>query len=135
MSELKQYWIRLYVLAAQSCPTLYNPMDCSPPGSSAHGILQVRILEWVAIPFSKVSSQPRNRIWVSWVADRFFTIKATREAEFSYRSMFIYFSLSLTLSNRIRISGVLYLHLKVDRYVSSYKNIWILKCGIFHSHI
>ena len=38
------------VLVAQSCPTLYNPTDCSPPGSSVHGILQARILEWIAIP-------------------------------------------------------------------------------------
>ena len=44
------------VLFAQSCPTLCNPMDCSPPGSSVHGILQARILEWVVIPFSRVSS-------------------------------------------------------------------------------
>ena len=42
---------------AQSCPTLCNPVDCSPPGSSVHGILQARILEWVAIPFSRESSQ------------------------------------------------------------------------------
>ena len=41
------------VLVAHSCPTLGDPMNCSPPGSSVHGILQVRILEWVAIPFSK----------------------------------------------------------------------------------
>ena len=44
------------VLVAQSCPTLCDPMDCSPPGSSIHGILQTRILEWVAIPFSRESS-------------------------------------------------------------------------------
>ena len=43
------------VLVAQSCPTLYDPMDCSPQGSSVHGILQARILEWVAMPFSKGS--------------------------------------------------------------------------------
>ena len=42
----------------QSCLTLYDPMDCSPPGSSVHGILQARILEWVAIPFSRGSSNP-----------------------------------------------------------------------------
>ena len=41
------------VLVAQSCPTLSNPKDCSPPGSPVHGILQARILEWVAIPFSR----------------------------------------------------------------------------------
>ena len=43
-------------LVAKSCLTLCNPMDCSPPGSSVHGILQARILEWVAIPFSRGSS-------------------------------------------------------------------------------
>ena len=43
-------------LVAQSCPTLCNPMDCSPPGSSLHGILQTRILEWVAISFSILQS-------------------------------------------------------------------------------
>ena len=41
------------VLVTQSCPTLCNPMDCSPPGSSVHGVLQARILEWVTIPFSR----------------------------------------------------------------------------------
>ena len=41
------------VFVTQSCLTLYNPMDCSPPGSSVHGILQARRLEWVAIPFSR----------------------------------------------------------------------------------
>ena len=45
---------------AQSCPTLCDPVDCSPPGSSAHGILQSRILEWVAISFSRGSSRPHE---------------------------------------------------------------------------
>ena len=49
-----------FCLVTQSCLTLCNPMDCSPPGSSVHGILQARILEWVAIPFSRGSSQRRN---------------------------------------------------------------------------
>ena len=52
------------VKVTQSCPTLCNPLDCSPPGSSVHGILQARILEWVAIPSSKTSSWPKDRIWV-----------------------------------------------------------------------
>ena len=52
---------KLKVLVSQSCPTLYNPVDCSPPGSSVHGILQARGLEWVAISFSRGSSQPRNQ--------------------------------------------------------------------------
>ena len=49
----------------QSCPTLCKPMDCSPPGSSVHGIFQARVLEWVAISFSRGSSRPRDRTWVS----------------------------------------------------------------------
>ena len=52
----------------QSCPTLCNSMDCSPPGSSVHGILQARILEWVSMPSSRGSSQPRDRIYVSFVS-------------------------------------------------------------------
>ena len=48
------------VQSLQSRPTLGNPMDCSPPGSSVHGIFQARILEWVAISFSRGSSQPRD---------------------------------------------------------------------------
>ena len=48
-------------LVAQSCPTLCDPTDCSPPDSSVHWISQARILEWVAIPFSRGSSQPRDR--------------------------------------------------------------------------
>ena len=45
----------------QLCLTLCDPMDCSPPGSSVHGILQAKILEWVAVPSSRGSSQPRGR--------------------------------------------------------------------------
>ena len=52
----------------QSCPTLCDPIDGSPPGSSIHGILQARILEWVAISFSKGSSQPMDRTHISFVS-------------------------------------------------------------------
>ena len=58
---------------AQSCPTLSDPMDCSLPGSSIHGIFQARVLEWGAIAFSRGSSQPRDRTWVSCTAGRSFT--------------------------------------------------------------
>ena len=63
----------------QSCPTLCNPMDCSLAGSSIHGIFQARILEWVAISFSRRSSWPRDWTWVSRIVGRCFTIWATRE--------------------------------------------------------
>ena len=65
----------------QSHPALWDPMDCSPLGSSVHGILQARILEWVAIPFSRGASWPRNRTWGSCITGKFFTIWATREAK------------------------------------------------------
>ena len=52
-------------LVAQSCPSLCDPVDCSPPGSSIHGILQAGMLEWVVVPFSRRSSRPRDRTHVS----------------------------------------------------------------------
>ena len=65
-------------LVAQLCPTFCHPMDCRPPAFSDHGILQEKILQWVAIPFSGHSSQTRDRTQVSCIAGRFFTIWATR---------------------------------------------------------
>ena len=64
----------LSVCLSQSRPTLCNFMDCSLPGSSVHGILQARILEWVAIPSSRGSSQPRDQTQVSCIAGRFFIV-------------------------------------------------------------
>ena len=63
-----------YVKVAQLCLTLCDPIDCSPPGSFVHGILQARILEWVAVPSSKGSSQLRDWTQVSCIAGRFITI-------------------------------------------------------------
>ena len=68
------------VLVTQSSPTLCDPKDCSPPGSSVHGILQARIVEWVIIPLSRGFSQPRDQSQVSHIAGRFFTIWVTQEA-------------------------------------------------------
>ena len=64
------------------CLTLCDPIDCSPPGFSVHGVLQARILVWGAIPFSRGSSRPRDWTWVSCIAGRFFTVWATREAQY-----------------------------------------------------
>ena len=66
----------LKVKVAQSCLTLCNHMDYT-----VHGILQARILAWVAFPFSRGSSQPRDRTQISHIAGRFFTSSATREAQ------------------------------------------------------
>ena len=55
-------------LCAQSCPTLYNTMDCSSPGSSVHGILQTRMPEWIAISYSRGSSQPGDWTHISCIS-------------------------------------------------------------------
>ena len=74
------YSTNVCMLVAQSCPTLCNTMDWSPLGSSVHEISQVRILHWVAIPFSRASSWPRDWTRVSWIAGKFFILWATRES-------------------------------------------------------
>ena len=69
--KLKQYeWIYICMCAKslQSCPTLWDPVDCSPPGSSVHGISQARILEWVASSFSRRSSWPRDWTHISYLS-------------------------------------------------------------------
>ena len=68
--------VKMNVKVAQSCPTLCNPMDYT-----VYGILQARILEWLAFPFSKGSSQPRDWTQVTCIAGRFFTSWATKEAQ------------------------------------------------------
>ena len=74
LNYLRMRWL------APPCRTFCDPMDCSPPGSSVHGILQARILEWVAMPSSRGSSQARDWTQVSCTAGGLFTIWTTREA-------------------------------------------------------
>ena len=74
------FFLCTYYQSLQSCPTLCDPMDCSPPHSSVHGILQARILECVAISFSRGSSQPRMKFSSPALAGEFFTTSATWEA-------------------------------------------------------
>ena len=66
--------MRIVLLFTQSYRLFVTPMDCSSPGSSVHGILQARILAWVAISFSRRFSRPRDRTRVSYIAGRFITI-------------------------------------------------------------
>ena len=82
---IDSYWmlilnfpIKVKMLVTQSYPTLCDPMDCRPPGPSVHEILQARILEWIAISFSRGSSWPRDWTWVSCLAGRRFNLWATR---------------------------------------------------------
>ena len=76
---MKRKW-KLKVLVLNHVKLFANTMDCSLPASSIHGILQARILEWVAIPFSRGSFWPRDQTQVPCIAGKFFTIWATREA-------------------------------------------------------
>ena len=87
-----KYPLKVKVLVAQLCPTRCDPVDCSPPGSSVRGILQARILEWVAIPFSRGFSWHRDWTWVSCIAGRVFTIWVTKEAP-KYPLIFCYWSI------------------------------------------
>ena len=66
-----------WALVSQSCPTLCDPMHCSPPGSAVLGTLQARILQWVACPFARGSSWPRNQTGISCIVGWFFTSWAT----------------------------------------------------------
>ena len=81
---------------ALSCLTLCNPLDCSPPGFSVHGIFQARILEWGAISFSRRSSRLRDWTWVSCIGGRRFTVWTTLEVQinvvYSNTKHQIYFS-------------------------------------------
>ena len=96
----------------QSCPTLCSPMDCSPPGSSVHGILQARTLEGVAMPSSRGSSQPRGRTRVasiSCITGRFFTAElqqSTPPHTHTYILFYIFFHYGL--SQDIEYSSLCY---------------------------
>ena len=89
--------IHAYMKVVQSCPTLCDPMDYT-----VHGILQARILEWVAFPFSGGSFWPRDRTRVSCIVGGFFTIWTTREALFTFvlNSAFMYPRHWVTYNNR-----------------------------------
>ena len=100
----------------QSCPTLCNPVDCSPPGSTVHGILQARILEWVTISFSRGSSWPRDRTQVPHIGGRHFYLWATIMI-YMYVYIRIYmilynphYSTSCWLLNLNNSSSIIYFH-------------------------
>ena len=93
-------WLRADVFVlTQSCPTLFHPVDWGLPGSSVHGIFQARILEQVAISYSRGSSQPWDRTCVSCVsciANGFFTTSATWEAQTRNKSCVFEFQFIIT---------------------------------------
>ena len=118
-------YIDVDIEVAQSCPTLCDPMDCSLPGSTIHGIFQAIILDWVAISFSRRSSWPRDRIRVSCIVDRrlswvsfghlcFKSVNFTRIVGLIRRKLFITFMYSSFISvNVIMIFPLLLLFLSI----------------------
>ena len=126
--------VRLYFgVVTQSCPTLCNPMDCSPRGSSVHGIFQARMLEWVAISFSRGSSRPRDRTWVSCTAGRFVTIWATRENPY-ITHLLSRSSLIFTLHWSISVDCLLHdcspLHNHIDWSHFKFMTWWVLNAAL-----
>ena len=107
MEDLEKWC--MHAKSLQLCPTLGDPMDCSLPGSSVHGILQARILEWVAVPSSMGSSQPRDQTHVSGVsslAGGFFTTGTTRKVEWPSKQWFSKYSpLGNSISITCRLGG------------------------------
>ena len=81
----------------QLCSTLCDPMDCSPPGSSVHGMSQAKILEWVAISFSRVSPPIRDQTLVSCTGRGFFTTKPILKPQLPSPALSLSLSLSLSL--------------------------------------
>ena len=97
-------------MCAQLCPTLCNPMDCNPPGSSVHGIFQPRVLEQVAISYSRGSSQPRDQTCVSCIAGRSFITESTgkpRTQLFLSKSRSLYFITCLKLQSYLELIFVI----------------------------
>ena len=104
----------------QSCLTLCGHMICSPSGSSVHGIFQARILEWVAMSFSRGFSGPKDRTWVSHTAGRLFTNWTTRKAQNN----------EVNCHNKKKIEHPFSLPIKVSQYykiiyAQTYLCVWI----------
>ena len=108
------------LLVAQQCPTLSNPMGYSPPGSSVHGILQARILEWVAIPFSRKTSQPRDWTEFSHTAGRFFTVGHQETYSEGYRKCSGYRKEKLEMLFSISILSTAFVYLFLTNNLFDY---------------
>ena len=109
----------------QACPTLFDPLDCSLPGSSILGIFKARILEWVCISFSRRSSQPRGWTWVSHIVGRCFTVWATREVnEAGQRPIEFCQDNALLISNTLFQKHEKTLHMDITRW-STLKSDWL----------
>ena len=94
----KKVKVKVLVSRVQLC----KPMDCSSPGSSVHGILQARILEWIAVPLSRGSSWPRDQTKISWIAGRFFIMLHGLHDMKHLRHHFLKISINIRLKNVVQ---------------------------------
>ena len=110
------------VLVIQACPTLCDPMDYSLRGSSIHGIFKARILKWAAISFSRGSSQPRDRTWVSHIVGRCFTVWAKKtKGKLQFHSCLTLMDARIFQSSQLEASYVGDL-----LYSKAFKSHWIV---------
>ena len=111
------------VFVTHLCPSLCDHMDCSSPGSSVHGILQARILEWGAIPFSRGPS--RDQTQVSCIAGRFFTVWATRETCL-FILLHLTFCYAIFINHRLNHAPSLQVSVKFSSWnKNSLEKMWI----------
>ena len=115
--------------------TYCDPIDCSLPGSSVHGIFQARVLEWVAISFSRGSSQSKDRTRVSCIAGRCFTIWATREAQEIYIYIYIHTHIYTYIYTHTHIYTYIYTHTHIYIHIYIYTHIYIYIYTHTHTHI
>ena len=108
--------IMVCVLVTQSCMILWDHVVCRPPGSSVHGIFQERLLDWVAIPFSRGSFLPRDQTQLSCIAGRFFTVWTTM---FMIIHIFAWLISLWYYATRSLISSLFWLRLLFDCQVHS----------------
>ena len=125
-SRLKMH--RCCCLVAKSCPILCHPMDCSLPDSSVHGILQARILEWVAIPFSRRSSWPRIEPKSPALAGGFFTTEPPGKPHVGLGSIL------MTYNNSIASANILFLSKVTIKRVSEVRGSTYLRGGNNSAH-
>ena len=116
IDRCKWYNVLCVCICAQLCPTLCDSPDCSPPGSSVLGISQARILEWVAVSFSRGLSRPRDQTHVACIVGGFFTVWATREA--------LKVAAGIVSSSRILIISILHLNLHSEQTL--YKAVFLI---------
>ena len=117
----------MFKVKVKSCLTLWDPMYCNIPGSSIPGIFQARVLEWVAISFSRGSSQPRDQTRFSHIVGRCFTVWATREVN---NGQTYYLSDWITVYYTWR--NILHRNIYIHIYISKYKHTHIYRYTCTH---